>query len=175
MALNLADKKAIVADVSEVAESSVSLAIADYRGLTVTQMTKLRAKARDAGVCVRVVRNNLARRALDGTDFDCVKESLIGPLVLMFSLEEPGSAARLLKEFIKDNEALEVKAIALSGQLYSGKELNAIAALPSRDEALAKLLSVMQAPISKFVRTLAEPHTKLVRTVAAIKAQKEAG
>lgn len=174
MALNLADKKAIVAEVSEVASSSVSLAIADYRGLSVTQMTELRAKAREAGVCVRVVRNNLARRALESTDFDCVKESLVGPLVLMFSLEEPGSAAKLLKKFIKDNAQLEVKALALSGQLYSGKDLDAIAALPSRDEALSKLLSVMQAPISKFVRTLAEPNTKLVRVISAVKDQKQA-
>ena len=174
MALNLADKKAIVAEVSEVASSSVSLAIADYRGLSVTQMTELRAKAREAGVCVRVVRNNLAKRALASTDFDCVKESLVGPLVLMFSLEEPGSAARLLKKFIKDNDKLEVKALALSGQVYSGKDLDAIAALPSRDEALSKLLSVMQAPISKFVRTLAEPNTKLVRVISAVKDQKQA-
>ena len=174
MALQLADKQAIVAEVSEVAKSSVSLAVADYRGLSVTQMTELRAKARSMNVCVKVARNNLVRRALEGGDFDCLRESLVGPLVLMFSLEEPGSCARLLKDFVKDNNTLEVKAIALDGKVYGPSDLKALASLPTKDEAISKLLSVMQAPISKLARTIAEPHAKLVRTIAAVKDQKEA-
>lgn len=142
MALYLADKQAIVAEVSKVANSSVSLAIADYRGLSVTQMTTLRAKARELNICVRVVRNTLARRAIEGTEFDCLKESMVGPLVMMFSLEEPSAGARLLKDFVKDNDQLEVKAFALGGKVYPASDIKSIAALPTKDEAIAQQLYV---------------------------------
>lgn len=173
MVLKLEDKKTIVSEVAEVASRSVSLIAAEYNGLTVSQLTGLRKTARQSGVYMRVVRNTLARRALDGTQFECIKPQLVGPLLLAFSHEDPGAAARLIKDFVKENEKLVVKALAFDNQLLPGTELNRLASLPTRDQAIAQLMSVMLAPITKFVRTLAEPHAKLVRTVAAIRDSKE--
>lgn len=174
MALNLEQKKAIVAEVAEVAKSALSAVIADYRGLTVAELNDLRVKARDSGVYLRVVRNTLAKRALENTEFSCLHESLIGPLVFAFSREEPSAAARLMRDFVKDHEILEVKALAIGGQMLPASELQTVAKLPSRDEAIASLMAVMQAPIAKLVRTLAEPHAKLVRTLAAVRDKKQA-
>ncbi len=174
MALALEDKKAIVAEVSQAASEALSLVIADYSGLTVAEMIELRAKAREAKIYMKIVRNTLAKRALEGTDFACVNEALTGPLVLAFSNEEPGAGARLVREFAKEHENLEVKALSIDGQLLPATSLEAMAKLPTRDEALSMLLSVMQAPITQMVRTLAEPQAKLVRVIAAVKDQKEA-
>lgn len=174
MALNLADKQAIVSEVAEVASRAISLVAANYRGLTVSQMTDLRSKARDAGVYLRVVRNTLARRAFDNTEFACVSEQLTGPLVLVFSQAEPSSAARLVRDFAKDHEALETKFLSIGGELLEAKQLDAVAKLPTKEEAIAKLLSVMQAPISKLAATIREPHAKMVRVFAAVKNSKEA-
>jgi len=173
VALNLEQKKAIVSEVAEVAANALSAVIADYRGLTVAEMTALRSKARESGVYLRVVRNSLAKRAVENTAFACLHDVLTGPLVFAFSKEEPGAAARLIKDFIKEHENFEVKALAISGQLLAAKDIDQIAKLPSRDEALVLLLSVMQAPITKLVRTLAEPQAKFVRVVAAIRDQKQ--
>lgn len=173
MTLKLNDKKEIVADVEKVALSAVSALVADYRGLTVAEMTELRAKARDAGVYLRVVRNTLARRALENTSFTCLNEELVGPVFLALSLNEPGAAARLLRNFIKDHEKIKVKALALGGKLFTALQLDAIADLPSRDQAISMLMSVMLAPITKFVRTVAEPYAKLTRTFAALGEQKK--
>jgi large subunit ribosomal protein L10 len=167
--LKLEDKKTIVSEVAGVAKQAVSLIAAEYSGLTVSQLTGLRKSARAAGVYMRVVRNTLARRALEGTQFACIQEELVGPLVLAFSKEDPGAAARLIKEFVKENEKLKVKALAIEGQLLPPEGLNKLASLPTRDEAIAQLMSVMKAPITKLVRTMAGPHTKLVRTIAAIR------
>lgn len=174
MALKLEDKKAIVAEVAEVAANALSVVAADYRGLPVANMTKLRADARKAGVYMRIVRNTLARRALEGTEFACMQDVLVGPLLLAFSQHEPGSAARLIRDFVKTNEKFEVKALAIGGKLLDAKQLEAVAKLPTKDEAIATLMSVLNAPITKFVRTLAEPHAKMVRTIAAIRDQKQA-
>jgi large subunit ribosomal protein L10 len=174
MALALNDKKAIVAEVASVASEALSAAAADYRGLTVAEMTELRSKAREAKVSLRVVRNTLAKRAFADTDFACMNEALTGPLMLAFSLESPGAAARLFRDFAKDHDKLEVKALSLEGKLMGSEQLDAVADLPNYEEALSMLMSVMQAPISKFVRTLAEPNTKLVRTIDAVREQKEA-
>lgn len=174
MALNLEDKKAIVAEVSDVAKKSASAIAADYRGLTVAEMTELRVKARNNAIYMRVVRNTLARRALDDTQFKCLTDTLAGPIVLMFSLNDPGAVARLVRDFSKEHEKFAVKALALAGQLLSPKDLKAVAELPTREQAIATLMSLMQAPITKFVRTLAEPHAMLVRTVGAIRDQKQA-
>lgn len=174
MVLKLEDKKTIVSEVAAVANQAVSLVAAEYNGLTVSQLTELRNKARNSGVYMRVVRNTLARRALEGTQFACMQESLIGPLVLAFSETEPSAAARLFKDFAQDNEALKVKALAIESQLLGPEGLSKVASLPTRDEAIAQLMSVMQAPITKLVRTLAEPQAKLVRTLAAIRDQKQA-
>ena len=174
MTLSLAAKKAVVEEVTAVASKAISAVVADYRGLTVNQMTQLRAAARKADVYLRVVPNTLTRRAFENTEFSCLSDMLVGPLFVALSLQAPGDAARLLKEFSKTFEKLEIKALSVSGKVYGVDQLDAVASLPTRDEAIAKLMYVMKAPIEKFVRTLAEPHAKLVRTVAAIKDQKAA-
>lgn len=173
MVLKLEDKKAIVNEVAGVAKQALSLVAAEYSGLTVAQITGLRKSAREKGVYVRVVRNTLARRALEGTQFACMQQELVGPLLLAFSQEDPGAAARLIKEFAKDNEKLKVKALAIDSQLLPPEGLNKLASLPTRDEAIAQLMSVMKAPITKLVRTMAEPHAKLVRTLAAVRDAKQ--
>ena len=173
MALRLEDKKAIVAEVAEVATNALSVVAADYRGLPVANMTKLRADARKAGVSMRVVRNTLARRAFEGTEFACMSDALVGPLLLAFSQHEPGAAAKLIRDFMKTNDKLAVKALAIGGKLLDAKQLDTVAKLPNKEEAIATLMAVMNAPITKFVRTLAEPHAKLVRTIAAVRDQKQ--
>lgn len=174
MVLKLEDKKAIVNEVADVAKQALSLVAAEYNGLTVGQLTRFRKTARESGVYVRVVRNTLARRALEGTQFACIQSELVGPLVLAFSKEDPGAAARVIKDFMKQNEKLKVKALAIDNQLLPASGLNTLASLPTRLEAIAQLMSVMNAPITKFVRTLAEPHAKLVRTFAAVAEKKKA-
>jgi large subunit ribosomal protein L10 len=172
--LKLEDKKTIVNEVSGVAKQALSLVAAEYSGLTVGQLTDLRKSARNAGVYMRVVRNTLAKRALDGTQFACMQEKLVGPLLLAFSNEDPGAAARLIQDFVKTNDKLKVKALAIDSQLLPPEGLKQLASLPTRDQAIALLMSVMNAPITKLVRTLAEPHAMLVRTVAAVRDQKQA-
>jgi large subunit ribosomal protein L10 len=174
MALNLEDKKALVAEVAEVAAKAQSVVAAEYRGLTVGQMTELRSKARTAGVYLRVVKNTLARKALAGTSFESVGPKLKGPLVLAFSNDDPGAAARVVKDFAKTNEKLVATLVSLGGQVLPGKELEKVASLPTREQALSMLLGVMKAPIQKFVGTLAAPGSKLVRTIAAVRDQKQA-
>jgi len=174
VALRLEQKKAIVAEVSEVAANAISAVAADYRGLTVSEMNELRVQARNSGVYLRVVQNNLARRAVVETAFECMQDAFVGPLILAFSSEEPAAAARLFKDFSKKHEKFSVTVLSIDGQLFSAKEIDRVATLPTKDEAIAQLMSVMKAPIEKFVRTLAEPHAKLVRTIAAIGDKKKA-
>ncbi|MCZ6854547.1 MAG: 50S ribosomal protein L10 [Gammaproteobacteria bacterium] len=174
MALRLEQKQAIVAEVNEAAASALSAVLADYRGLTVSEMTQLRAKARSSGVYLRVVRNTLAKRALEGTDYACLDEALVGPTMVAFSQEDPGSAARLINDYVKLYKALEVKAISIDGQLFGPGELARLANLPTRDEGLALLMSVMLAPVTKLARTFNEVPGKLVRTLAAVGEQKQA-
>ena len=169
MTLTLAGKKAVVKEVAEVASKAISAVVADYRGLTVNQMTQLRAEARKAKVYLRVVRNTLTRRAFENTEFSCLNDKLVGPLFIALSLEAPSDAARLLKDFAKTFDKLEVIALSVGGKLYSADQLNLVASLPTRDEAIAKLMMVMRAPIEKLARTLSEPHAKLVRTIVAVK------
>jgi large subunit ribosomal protein L10 len=174
MALRLEDKKALVAEVAEVAQRAQSVVAAEYRGLSVSQLTDLRAKARASRVYMRVVKNTLARRAIAGTPFECVGEKLKGPLILAFSEDDPGAAARLIKGFAKDHQKLVPTLVSLGGSVFSAKDLEKVADLPTREQALAQLMGVLKAPIGRFVRTLAEPHAKLVRTIAAVKDQKQA-
>lgn len=169
MALRLDDKKALVAEVAEVAANAQSVVAAEYRGLTVTQMTKLRATARSSGIYLRVVKNTLARRAIAGTQFECVSSSLKGPLILAFSKDDPGAAARLVKTFAKDNDKLVPTVVSLGGVALSGKDLDKVASLPTLNTARAMLLGVLQAPASQLVRTLAEPPAKFARVLAAQK------
>jgi large subunit ribosomal protein L10 len=174
VALKLEQKQAIVAEVNEAAGKALSAVVADYRGLTVGQMTELRAKARTNGVYLKVIRNTLAKRAMEGTDYECLKTALVGPILVAFSQQDPGAAARLLKEYSKTFVRLEVKALSIGGVLLGADQLDRVATLPTRDEALSLLMAVMQAPIAKLARTLNEVPAKLVRTVAAVRDQKEA-
>jgi large subunit ribosomal protein L10 len=169
MGLKLDDKKALVAEVNAVATEAQSAVAAHYRGLTVSQMTSLRARARKQGVYMRVVKNTLARKAVEGTEFACLKDSLKGPTVLAFSREEPGAAARVVKEFAKENETLVPVAVAIGGQVYPGSELGRVASLPTLKEARAQLLGLLQAPMSQFVRTIAEPQARFARLLAAFR------
>lgn len=173
MALTLEQKKSVVAEVAEVASSAFSAVAAEYRGLTVDEMTELRKKAREGGVYLRVIKNTLARRAVQGTEFECISESLVGPLVLAFSQEDPGAAARVIKDFAKEHDLLQVKFVSVGGELLPANDIERLASLPTRDQALAMLMGVMKAPIEKLARTLNEVPGKLVRTVAAIRDQKQ--
>ncbi|OZG70920.1 50S ribosomal protein L10 [Hahella sp. CCB-MM4] len=173
MAIRLEDKKAIVAEVNETASNALSLVIADYRGVTSNGMSDLRAKARSENVSLRVVRNTLAKRAVEGTEYECVREALVGPTILAFSMEDPGAAARLLKDYAKENDKFEIKALAVGGDLLGADQIDRLAKLPTRDQALALLMSVMQAPVTKLARTLNEVPSKVTRAVAAVRDQKQ--
>ena len=169
MAIGLAGKKAIVKEVNDVASSALAVTVAEYRGIEVADMTELRKKAREQGVFLKVVRNTLAKRAFEGTQFDDMSDVLKGPLVYGFSCDAPGSSARLFKDFSKENKNLQVTALSIGNGIMGPEKLDAVASLPTRDEALAKLLATFKAPVSKFVKTVNEVPAKFVRTLAAIK------
>ncbi|MCP5199271.1 MAG: 50S ribosomal protein L10 [Gammaproteobacteria bacterium] len=167
MSLTLKEKQAVVSEVNEVAANSQTAVAAEYIGLTVAQMTDLRAKARASGVFLRVVKNTLARRAVEGTSFECLKDSLTGPLLLVFSGEDPGAGARLVRDFSKDNAKLVTKVVAFAGEARPAEDLTLLANMPTLDSARAQLLGVLKAPQTKLVRTLAEPAGQVVRVLAA--------
>lgn len=167
MALSFEQKKAVVEEVAEVARSAHSAVAAEYRGLSVAEMTELREKAKRSGVYLRVVRNTLARRAVEGTEFECVRDRLRGPLVLAFSREEPGAAAKVVRDYAKGNDKLIVSFVAFDGKAMDAPAIDRLASLPTREEALAGLASVLLAPVTRLVRTVAEPHAGLVRAVDA--------
>jgi large subunit ribosomal protein L10 len=167
MALRLEDKKAFVKEVNAVAGESVTAVAAEYRGLSVAEMTELRKEARRAGVYMRVVKNTLARRAVEGTDFECMQDTLKGPILLAFAKDDPGAAARVIKDFAKGHNALQAVSLSAGGQLLPASDLNKLASLPTLDQARAMLLGVMVAPMSKLVRTLAEPSAMIARTLSA--------
>jgi len=168
MALRLEDKKALVAEVNEVASRALSVVAAEYRGMTAGQFDLLRKTARENGIYLHVVKNNLAKRAVQGTEFECLSPALVGPLVLGFSLEDPGAVGRVIKDFAKGNDKLVVKAVAVGGSLYPAEDIERLASLPTKEQALAMLMGVMQAPIAQFVRTVAEPTAQFVRVVKAV-------
>ena len=150
MAIGLEDKKAIIADVNAVANEALSLVIADSRGCTVGEMTGLRRDAREANINVRVVRNTLAKRAVEGTEYECAQDAFKGPSLLAFSMDHPGAAARIFKDFAKENEAFEVRALVVGGQLLDANQIDVLAKMPTRDQAISQLMSVMQAPTAKL-------------------------
>ena len=154
MALNLSQKQEVVAEVAEVASKAHSLIAAEYAGVTVSQMTEMRKKARETGVYLRVVKNTLASRAVAGTEYECVKDVLVGPLLYAFSTEEPGAAGRLIKEFATGNDKLQAKVVALGGQLYPASHVDVLASLPTRDQALAMLARVLSEPAAMFARAV---------------------
>lgn len=173
MAIGLEDKKAIVEQVNAIAVEALSLVVADSRGCTVSELTNLRRQAREANVDVRVVRNTLAKRGVAGTEYECAQDSFKGPSLLAFSMQDPGAAARIFKDFAKTNENFEVKALAVGGQLLDAAQIDVLAKLPTRDQAISMLMGTMLAPVTKLVQTMNEVPGKLVRTLAAVKDQKE--
>jgi len=174
MALALESKKQIVSEVNETASNALSLVVADARGVTVTDITELRAKARAENIELRVVRNTLAKRAFLETEYECVNDVLTGPSLFGFSMEDPGACARLFKDFAKENENFEVKTLAVGGEMLGADKIDVLAKLPTRDQALASLAAVMIAPVTKLARTFNEVPSKVTRVVAAVKDKKEA-
>ena len=173
MALNLEAKKAVVEQVNAVAINAVSVGVAEYRGLNVEQMTNLRNSAIDSDVSLRVVKNTLAKIALAKTECECITSVLSGPVILGFSQKDPGAVARVFRDFIKDNEALVVKGLGVSGEFVDADQLKRIADLPTKDQAISMLMALMLAPTEKLARTLNEVPTKLTRVVAAIRDQQQ--
>lgn len=172
MSLNLDDKKAVVAEVSAKLTQAQAIVLAEYRGLEVGDMTTLRAKARNSGVYLRVLKNTLVRRAVAGTPFENLAQHMVGPLAYGIS-DDPVAAAKVLNEFARTNDKFVIKAGAMPGQVMTAKEVSTLATMPSREELLAKLMGTMQAPIATFVRTLNEVPGRFVRTLAAVRDQKE--
>ena len=173
MSLNIEQKKAVVAEVTQVLAGAQVTMLAEYRGLTVAQMTVLRRKAHEGKVYLRVVKNTLARRAVAGSGFECLQDQMVGPLAMAIS-NDPVAIAKILSEFAKDNVLLRIKAGAMGGKLMSLGQIQILAKLPGREQLLAMLLGTMQAPIQKFVQTLNEVPTKFVRTLAAVRDAKAA-
>lgn len=174
MPLSFAEKEAVVAEISEVAANAYSAVAAEYSGMTVGELTELRAEARKAGVFLRVVKNSLARRAVEDTDFACMQDGLSGQLILAFSQEDPGAAARVINDFSKGHDKLVVKLVSIGGKLLDPSEIGTLAKMPTYDQAISLLMAVMKAPVEKLTRTINEVPGKLVRTVAAIRDAKEA-
>lgn len=172
MGLNLDGKKAVVAEVSAQVANAQAIIVAEYRGLEVGEITELRAKARESGVYLRVLKNTLARRALTGTPFEELNSQLVGPLIYGIS-DDPVAPAKVLQAFSKENDKLVIKAGVMPNYLMDANAVKALASMPSREELLAKLLGTMQAPITKFVQTLNEVPSKFVRTLAAVRDAKE--
>jgi len=154
MALNLSQKQEVVAELAEIAGKAHSLVAAEYAGTTVSQMTEMRKKARETGVYLKVVKNTLATRAVEGTDFACVKDVLVGPLLYAFSLEEPGAAGRLIKDASKGNDKLKAKVVSVEGKLLPAAHVDVLASLPTREQALAMLARVLAEPAAMFARAV---------------------
>ena len=173
MTLKLEDKKVIVAEVNEAATSALSAIVADYRGMEVETLTQMHEKARAGKIYLRVVRNTLAKRAVMGTEFECLSEALVGPSLIGFSMEEPSAAANLFKDTAKDNDHLEIRALAIGGTLLDASQVDVVAKLPTKNDAIAMLMSVIIAPVGKFARTLNEIPAKLLRTIVAVGEEKK--
>ena len=173
MALKIGEKKVVVKEIAEIASTAQSAVAAEYRGLTVQQLSSLRSNARELGVYVRVVKNNLVKIAIKDPSLECMDSSLKGPLIFAFSRDELGAAAKLVNDFKKDNDLLKPVAMAVNGELIDVEKLSQIAALPNRDQAISMLMAVMKLPIEKFVRTLSAPNVKLVQTLSAYKMKLE--
>ncbi len=173
MPIGLKEKQAIVAEVNETASKALSAVMADYRGVSVDDMTVLRKTARKAGVHVRVIRNTLAKRAFEGTEFECLNDALLGPNILAFSIEDPGAGARVFKDFAEEIEEFEIKALSVGGKLLPAEQIDALAKLPTRDQAISLLMAVMMAPVTKLARTLNDVPARVTRVVAAVRDQKQ--
>ncbi len=173
MAIRLEDKQQIVSEVNQAATSALSAVLADYRGVSVEDMTALRKNARENKVYLRVVRNTLLKRAVADTEFECIQEALVGPTILALSQEDPGAAARVLKDFAKENDDFEIKALSVGGRLMDSSQIDVLAKLPTLDQARSMLMSVMLAPVTKLARTMNEVPSKVTRAVSAVRDQKQ--
>lgn len=174
MALNLTQKQEVVAELAEVAAKAHSLVASEYAGLSVAELTEMRRKARQNGVFLKVAKNTLVSRAVEGTDYAVVKDALTGPLLYAFSQEDPGAAGRLIKEFAKTHDKLKPRIVSIGGQMYPGTHVEVLASLPTREQALSMLLSVMVQPATQLVRLLSEPAAQVARVINAVGQQKAA-
>ena len=173
MAKNIEDKKQIVSEINKAASGALSAVVADYRGVDVAAMTALRKNARENKVYLRVVRNTLLKKAVVDTELECIREVLTGPTILALSQEDPGAPARVLKDFAKENDEFEIKALSIGGKLMEAAQIDVLAKLPTLDQARSILMSVMLAPVTKLARTMNEVPSKVTRTVAAVRDQKQ--
>ena len=173
MPLRIEQKKAVVEELHSIASSSVSAAIAEYRGLNVAEITELRTKARKSGVYLKVVKNSLSKKALADTNFECLTKALQGPIIIALSADDLASPARLFKDFSKDYEHLKTVGLAIDGDAFPSSELDRIARLPTRDEAYSTIAGLMKAPIEKALRTLNEIPIKIARLIHAVKENQE--
>jgi large subunit ribosomal protein L10 len=174
MALNLNQKKEVVAELAGVAASAHSLVAAEYLGLTVSQLTDLRKKARENGVYLKVAKNTLVSRAVENTDYAVIADELTGPLLYAFSKEDPGAAGRLIKDFAKTADKLKPRLVSVGGQKYPGSHVDVLASLPTREQALAMLVGLMAQPATMLARVLAEPAASTARVINAVGQQKAA-
>ena len=174
VALNLEQKKAMVSEITRIANQAVSVVAANYRGLTVSEMSELRKSAREAHVCVRVYRNTLTRRSFKKTTYACLEKVLIGPIVLFFSQEEPSVSARLIEKFIREHKHLEVKGLVLDGKFFPAEKLKVIALLPSYQEAISQLVAFLLVPLMNLIYILNEPIAQITRVMVkrAVRDQK---
>jgi large subunit ribosomal protein L10 len=172
LSLNLEQKQAVVAEVASKLAGAQAVIVAEYRGLDVGRVTQLRARARQSGMYLRVLKNTLARRAVKGTPFEKLADRMVGPLMYGIA-QDPVAGAKVLADFAKENELFVIRGGAMPNSVMSDKDIKALAQLPSRDELLAKLMGTMQAPIAKLVRTMNEVPTKFVRALAAVRDAKE--
>jgi large subunit ribosomal protein L10 len=173
MALNLSQKEEVVAELAQVAKGALSLVAAEYAGLTVSQLTDLRKKARANGVFVKVAKNTLVARAVEGTDYQCVQDALSGPLLYAFSKDDPGAAGRLVKEFAKAHEKFKPRLVAIGGKAYPGTHVDVLASLPTREQALSMLLNVLVQPATMLVRVLSEPASQIARVTQRVAESKQ--
>jgi large subunit ribosomal protein L10 len=174
LGLSLEQKQTVVAEVAKQVAGAQAIVLAENRGMAVAAMTQLRARARASGVYFRVVKNTLVRRAVVDTPFASLADKMVGPLAYGIG-PDPVAVAKVLSDFAKGNEKFVIAGGAMPGQLMSAKEISALAALPSREELIARLLGTMQAPMAKLVRTMNEVPGKFVRTLAAVRDAKAAG
>lgn len=172
MPMRINDKKVAVKELHEIANKAISAVAADYHGTSVSELTKLREEARTSLVHLKVIRNTLAKRALADTKFSCLDELLVGPTILAFSLDNPASAAKLASNFNKVNANFKVKGLSMGESLLDLSRLSVIANLPTKEEAIAQLMGLLNGPLVKGVSLLNEIPTKLTRTLGAIKHQK---
>ena len=172
MSLSLTQKQAVVAEVTESVSAAQAMILAEYRGLTVSQVTGLRDQARETGVFVRVVKNTLAKRVVDGSSFEGLKDHFVGPVILTSS-EDPVAVAKLISKFAKEYNDLNITVGSMGGEMLNIEQIEALAKLPGRDELLATLVGTMQAPIAKFVQTLNEVPSRFVRTLAAVEESRQ--